>query len=320
MLPKKHLNLSNTDFFINFASRIINKEVMIEQSLTALFPPVYSPGSVLLLVTPDFFERLVGVAMGNCRFHLFVCSGSLELDINGEKTEMRGCSFIDVIDTVRVSITKASSDLRAWCLIFTYEFASESLKTIRPFPLDHIIQLKYTPKWCISQKQNDIIEFLLTQLKVVIEDENYYHQDELLKSYFRVICLEIGNIMLSYLDNGNQSQSSITKKDIILWNFVRMVSTHFKEHHNIDFYADSLCISSKHLTRIVKEKTGNTPYSFISHEILHKAMEMLEKEELSVAEIAYYLNFSDQAAFCKFFKKHKSISPMAYRRRFAYNQ
>lgn len=293
---------------------------MIEQCLTSLFPAIYSPGNIVLLVTPDLFGKLAGVTIENCRFHLFVCSGRLSLEVNGKKAEMEGCSFLDAIDTLKIRIADVSSDLRAWCLIFTYEFASESLKNIRPFPMEHLIQLNYTPVWSIHQKNNDVIEFHLTRFREIIEDMKHYQREELLKSYFRIISLEIGNVMFSYLDSSEQSSSSITKKDIILWDFIKLVSKHFKEQHNIDFYAESLCVSSKHLTRIVKEKTGNTPYSFISHEILHKAMEMLEKEELSVAEIAYNLNFSDQAAFCKFFKKHKSISPMAYRRRFASNQ
>ncbi len=38
-------------------------------------------------------------------------------------------------------------------------------------------------------------------------------------------------------------------------------------------------------------------------------------QSIPVSQIAEELHFSDQASFCKFFKKHKKVTPMAYRRR-----
>ena len=43
-------------------------------------------------------------------------------------------------------------------------------------------------------------------------------------------------------------------------------------------------------------------------------MTLLEDDRISIGQIAERLHFSDQASFCKFFKKQKQISPMAYRR------
>ena len=96
---------------------------------------------------------------------------------------------------------------------------------------------------------------------------------------------------------------------------MKLVSKHFKEEHNVDFYAEALCVSTKHLIRVVKEIMGKTPHVVICNELIHQAMAMLEDESIPVSQIAEELHFSDQASFCKFFKKHKKVTPMAYRRR-----
>lgn len=105
-----------------------------------------------------------------------------------------------------------------------------------------------------------------------------------------------------------------SRRDFITLNFMKLVSKHFAKEHHIEFYADSLCISIKHLTRVIKEMIGKTPHTVICDEITHQAMTLLEDDSISIGEIAETLHFSDQASFCKFFKKQKKISPMAYRR------
>lgn len=95
---------------------------------------------------------------------------------------------------------------------------------------------------------------------------------------------------------------------------MKLVWEYCTEKHNLDFYADKLCLSTKHLTRIVKEKMGITPHEAIVGELIHKASDMLAKNDVPVSQIASALNFSDQASFCKFFRQAKGMSPTEYRK------
>ena len=153
-------------------------------------------------------------------------------------------------------------------------------------------------------------------MKGTLENPKHYYRQELCETYFRSFSLELGNIMFTHEENMDGAPSYISKRDFVTLNFMKLVSRHFMEEHNIDFYAKALCISNKHLTRVVKEMTGKTPHTVICNELIHQAMAMLEDDSAPVAQIAELLHFSDQAAFCKFFKKHKKVSPMAYRRRY----
>ena len=64
-----------------------------------------------------------------------------------------------------------------------------------------------------------------------------------------------------------------------------------------------------------QEVLGKTPHEVICDELIKRATERLDDENISVSQIAEELHFSDQAAFCKFFKKHYAVSPMEYRRK-----
>ncbi len=73
-------------------------------------------------------------------------------------------------------------------------------------------------------------------------------------------------------------------------------------------------ISPEYLGRIFKSGTGQSPMSFLISIRLEKAKELLEKEELTVAQISRQIGYNDAYHFSKLFKKHFSISPLAYRK------
>lgn len=151
-------------------------------------------------------------------------------------------------------------------------------------------------------------------MKETIANPSHYYRRELASVYFKSFSLELGNCMLSHQENPNDMPPYVSKRDFITLNFMTLVSKHFAEEHHIEFYANALCISTKHLTRVVREMVGKTPHAVIFDEITHQAMTLLEDDRISIGQIAERLHFSDQASFCKFFKKQKQISPMAYRR------
>lgn len=253
--------------------------------------------------------------MEGSRLHILVCDGALELELNGKPYEMKGPALLDIMDTITVRINRIDPNLQAWCLFITFEFASESLKNLRPGPLNHLLERLYLPVWHLSQEESGILERQLLLLKETLGNPKHYYRQELSETYFRSFSLELGNIMFTHEENMDDALPYISKRDHITLNFMKLVSKHFMEEHNIDFYAEALCISTKHLTRIVKGMTGKTPHTIICNELIHQAMAMLENDSIPVSQIAEELHFSDQAAFCKFFKKHKKVPPMAYRRR-----
>ena len=96
-------------------------------------------------------------------------------------------------------------------------------------------------------------------------------------------------------------------------NFMKLICENAVTEHSVTFYADYLCVSTKHLTRLTKETFKQTPHEMICKEIIYHALDMLDNHEISIQQISEELNFADMASFSKFFKKHMQVSPVAYR-------
>lgn len=287
---------------------------MTQQELSTLFPESCRIGNLILLISPDLFYKLERINMAGSRMFMMVCSGNMALTVNDRPYEIEANSYFDIMETTSVRIESTSRDLRGWCLFVSFEFASESLKNLRPGPLHYSLEHPLIRIWHFSETEIARLELQLNLLKETIANTSHYYRRELASVYFKSFSLELGNCMLSHQKNPNDIPPYVSKRDFITLQFMTLVSKHFAEEHQIEFYAKALCISTKHLTRVVKEMMGKTPHAVICDEITHQAMALLEDDNLPIGHIAERLHFSDQGAFCKFFKKQKQISPMAYRR------
>jgi AraC-like DNA-binding protein len=76
--------------------------------------------------------------------------------------------------------------------------------------------------------------------------------------------------------------------------------------------ANILCVSQKHLIKIIQETSGNHPCHFYVQKILTCTKRLLINSELTISEIAQRLTY-DPSNFTKFFKKYEGMSPSQFR-------
>ena len=94
--------------------------------------------------------------------------------------------------------------------------------------------------------------------------------------------------------------------------FIGLLEGNAREHHETEFYAAALCITSGHLRRAVRRITGKNPRYFIDTALLSEAFMLLSEGELTVSEIGELLNFGTLSSFSAFFKRCTRLSPSEY--------
>ena len=74
----------------------------------------------------------------------------------------------------------------------------------------------------------------------------------------------------------------------------------FRKERQIRFYADKLNVSTVYLSRLVKEISGTTVNDHATSLVYKEICNLLTHSDMTIGEIADYLNFSDQSALSKF--------------------
>ncbi len=61
---------------------------------------------------------------------------------------------------------------------------------------------------------------------------------------------------------------------------------HYREHKDVAFYADKLCITSKYLSMVIKEASGKTAKDWIVEYAILEIKAMLKNSTMNIQEIS----------------------------------
>jgi AraC-like DNA-binding protein len=84
----------------------------------------------------------------------------------------------------------------------------------------------------------------------------------------------------------------------------------------VGYIAQSLNLSPKYLSSLLKVLTGQNTQQHIHEKLIEKAKEKLSAPGLTISEVAYELGFEHLQSFSKLFKAKTNQSPLEFRRAF----
>lgn len=108
----------------------------------------------------------------------------------------------------------------------------------------------------------------------------------------------------------------LTRLEEVLTDYFNNELLRSKGLPTVQYMADTLNLSSKYLSSVLKQITGQTTQQLIHEKLIEKAKEKLSTTDLSVSEIAYALGFEHSQSFSKLFKSKTLQSPVAFRQSF----
>ena len=267
-----------------------------------------------IMFTANDVAMLQKIRVIGCRIMLLVFSGNMEAEVIGRNVSMARCDFLDILEGTSFNLGTCSQDLDFYCVLTSREFIVEVLQNIVPGPKDYFSLLLLNPVLRLSANATSKLFKQLRLIDDMLSDLGHNFRAEMVRTYFKGFALELGNLLIKEQHFPAIDRQTLAVKDTLMANFMDLVWKNFREKREVSFYAKELCVSTKHLARVVKSFTGKTPHEVIDAEVLGLAIQLLKNEEILVQQVADILHFTDQAAFSKFFKKYIKMSPSEYRR------
>lgn len=126
-----------------------------------------------------------------------------------------------------------------------------------------------------------------------------------------------GNIIEAGEKSGSKTASDkVYKRNARIKRVLSKIRRDYSKTLRLEDLADAAGLNPQYLCKAFKEVTGKTPIDYLNFYRVECAAEMLSIESMSVTEIAMACGFGDLSYFNRLFKRHKSMSPTAYRKRF----
>ena len=131
----------------------------------------------------------------------------------------------------------------------------------------------------------------------------------MIKSMFNVLKLIIEELPYEQCSVSNDLGHKKEVYEIFLHHLYRF----FRKERQIRFYADKQNVSAAYLSRLVREISSSTVNEHVTSLVYKEICNLLTQSDMTMGEIADYLNFSDQSALTNFFKQRSGMTPLAYR-------
>lgn len=277
--------------------------------LTYLAPHPDSEIWVSRAITPTTIETLAGSQLEGCTVFLYVREGSSSIDIDGVTYNTSVPSIIYLRPGQRIGNIALENPAHVSVCTISIGLKTEILNEIQRH-----CNIKTAQASIVTEIAPEILSVYANLYNVLIETisdiaKPYYHERILYIILFAFF--EVGYHCYTGLKPAQDFKAMKLSK-----NFIVLVDRYHRQKRFLDFYAERLGVSSKHLSRTVKRHTGIASLDWIEHYTISDAKILLRTTNLSIKEIAERLNFSSQSFFGKYFKKYEGISPKDFRRRY----
>jgi AraC-like DNA-binding protein len=236
-------------------------------------------------------------------------------NVRGE-CDMRPYTFrphaISVLAPDRIlCVHEVSDDYRAMLLVMSPQFRTEM---IRRFP--SIYNDNYRYMWqadmVLTNRQFETLHMLFVLLHTVSQGDSPYRTD-MLANLLEVLFLT----MQDYRCENGYGDYHPSAQEQLFARFYEAIIEHYRESHEVRFYASLLHLTPKYFSTIIKQQTGINALQWINSYITIQAKSLLRHRELTIQQVALQLGFADQAAFSRYFKNNAGMSPTDYRQQYA---
>lgn len=250
--------------------------------------------------------------IGKGFFFVFVESGTALLTDMRQDYTIKGEDLIVLSPSLAATLHHASPDFTFTCICLVPEyFDSLPGSQLLYSQLAEFIQVDHLPIVSLKPEKSRYLRQTFDLFSSDLRGFKIYTHGII----SHLCCLLLLQTADTFCQSNRHMPVYVKRSGEIFRKVRKLLTAHYRQHHDIGFYADELHISTTYLSRIVKQTTGNTVRFLISELICADARRMLVCTDLDIKEIASQLGFSDQSVFGKFFVKKTGLSPLKFRLR-----
>jgi len=249
----------------------------------------------------------------DCGIQLLCVSGKSVISTGVEQYDFCETSELIFLAGSLLQVIEASADFKVRILLFPKDVFLKAALFIDTSYFDYMNEVPYfnhaandanLESWKRVNQWMDMAELLFTH-------PAKHFREQLEQNFLQSLFIWIFNtIPQKYLS----VQSKYSRKQMLYHRFMILIREHSAREHQVDYYANRLCITPRYLNASVTlYSNGRTPKQLIDEQLIAEIKVQLNNPNLSVAEIAQRFNFQEPANLSRFFKKKTGMSPKEFR-------
>lgn len=256
--------------------------------------------------TSSLIPKIIDPVKFTSNMSVFVKQGKFHIELDLIPYHIEGPCIVNIRQGQILQIEDVSSDFDSSLIVMSKRFADNLFLLLKDCP--YYGSISRHPVMSVSPSLVGRFERFYSHINEIFSESHdtdaYQAMVLAIASFFYECGIKCYSPVIESIP---KSSNRLPEK------FIGLVQQNFKNERFLDFYADKLDVSSKHLSRTVKAVTGFTAVEWIDRYVILEAKVLLKATNLTVQQISDELNFPSQSFFGKYFKKHTGLSPKDFR-------
>ena len=172
---------------------------------------------------------------------LVVLSGRAVMIVNYQNFELHQ-NMAAFLSSHLFKVKEVSRDFQCIALFVSKNYMEEyDPADIIPLRTKYAVKMYSTPMVSITEDEVEHLRRRWETIKETLQDTTHYYYDMMVKNVLIAYYLDLSNSFERHKPNGS---ATLTRPEIMTRSFIECLTLHFREEHQVDFYADQLHISS----------------------------------------------------------------------------
>lgn len=208
---------------------------------------------------------------------------------------------------------QSNNRFKAHLIVIAPDFLKRiNIDTKRMMPL--FLQFGSLPCMELTHAESQSLRSFISMVEQELKGSETDFSSEIIGGLIAATIYKVGDILTHYPTEHPEVDSPIhNRAEEYFRQFTELLGEHYKHERSVGFYARQLCITPKYLTTLIKRISGKSVSEWIDNYVILEAKTLLKYSNMSVQEIAYYLNFPNQSFFGSYFKRNAGMSPSQYK-------
>lgn len=241
--------------------------------------------------------------------HMLCLCGTCRYRFNEREFELHAGDLSIIRKRKMIDKVQPSEDFRCKIIYATPEFIELSTPQSN-YGMKGSLALFLNPVMHLTPEQQIVCRRDFEQLELRIQNSGHHFYQETLINAMQATILDFFDFHASLYGESDIS----TQNASIMNRFLKMLETGtYREHREVTYYADCLCITPKYLSEVSKKVSGYGANYWINRYTILDISRLLRNKSLSFVQISDMFGFSSPAYFSRYVQQNLGVNPSDYR-------
>ena len=241
--------------------------------------------------------------------HLLCLEGTCSYRFNEKEFELHAGDLSIIRKRKMIGKIRPSDDFRCK-IIYAKPGFIELCTPQSNYGMKGALSLFLNPVMHLTPEQQIICRRDFDLLEQRIKDTEHRFYREILFNAMQTAILDFFDFHARIYDESDIS----TQNASIMNRFLKMLEEGtYREHREVTYYADCLCVTSKYLSEVSKKVSGYAANYWINRYTILDITRQLRDKSLTFVQISDMFGFSSPAYFSRYVQQNLGVKPSDYR-------